>query len=335
MSSPDQIMARSLLNALYPDTTYAHNSGGDPAAIPRLTHRELVAFHRRHYHPSNAYFFTYGDLPLAEHLAFIEAKVLAGVARIDPQTDVPSQPRWTAPREAVYPYPLAADENPDGKFQASLAWLTADVRDSFEVLVLSVLEEILLGNDAAPLRRALIDSGLGSALSDASGFDAENRDTMFACGLKEVAADAAGTVERIVLGTLGRLATDGIDPALIESAIHQIEFHRKEVTNTPYPYGLKLLLQFAGLWLHGGDPLRVLRLDDDLSRLRREIARGGFLESRLKDYFIDNPHRVRLVLSPDADMAPRESEREAAELAARLAALSEPELERIRQDADA
>ncbi len=335
MSSPDQIMGRSLLNALYPDTTYAHNSGGEPADIPRLTHEQLVAFHRGHYHPSNAYFFTYGDLPLADHLAFIEAKVLAGVTRIDPRTEVPNQPRWDAPRQAVYPYPLAAGESPDGKFQASLAWLTADIRDSFEVLVLSVLEEILLGNDAAPLRRALIDSGLGSALSDASGFDAENRDTMFSCGLKEVAADAAGAVERIVLDTIGRMASEGIDAALIESAVHQIEFHRKEVTNTPYPYGLKLLLQFAGSWLHGGDPLRVLRLDDDLNRLRREITRGGFLESRLRDSFLDNPHRVRLVLAPDADMARRETAREEAELAQRLAALSAAELDRIRADAEA
>ncbi|MEE4608682.1 MAG: insulinase family protein, partial [Desulfobacteraceae bacterium] len=230
MSAPDQVMGRGLLNALYPDTTYAHNSGGEPAEIPRLTHGDLVAFHRRHYHPSNAYFFTYGDLPLADHLAFIEAKVLQGVARIDPGTEVPPQPRWAAPRQAVRNYPLAPGEDPDGKYQACLAWLTADIRDSFEVLTLAVLEEILLGNDAAPLRRALIDSGLGSALSDASGFDGENRDTLFACGLKDVAADAAPAVEQIILGTLNRLAAEGIDPALIESAVHQIEFHRKEVT---------------------------------------------------------------------------------------------------------
>jgi len=334
MSAPDQVMGRGLLNALYPDTTYAHNSGGEPAEIPRLTHADLVAFHRRHYHPSNAYFFTYGDLPLAEHLAFIEAKVLQGVARIDPGTEVPPQPRWTAPRQAVRHYPLAPGEDPGRKYQACLAWLTADIRDSFEVLTLAVLEEILLGNDAAPLRRALIDSGLGTALSDASGFDGENRDTMFACGLKDVAADAPPVVEQVVLETLGRLAAEGIDPALIESAVHQIEFHRKEVTNTPYPYGLKLLLQFAGSWIHGGDPIRVLRLDDDLNRLRGEIARGGFFESRLKTGFLDNPHRVRFVLAPDPDLARREAEREAAELQACLAELSAADLERIRQDAE-
>ena len=112
MSSPDQVMGRGLLNALYPDTTYRHNSGGEPAVIPRLTHADLVAFHRRHYHPSNAFFYTYGNLPLAEHLAFIEERVLSRFTPIDPGTEVPSQPRWSDPREAVYAYPLAPRRGP-------------------------------------------------------------------------------------------------------------------------------------------------------------------------------------------------------------------------------
>lgn len=76
MSSPDQILVRSLMNALYPSTTYSNNSGGDPAAIPGLTYEQLTAFHRRHYHPGNAFFYTYGNLPLKEHLAFIRERIL-------------------------------------------------------------------------------------------------------------------------------------------------------------------------------------------------------------------------------------------------------------------
>jgi Zn-dependent M16 (insulinase) family peptidase len=38
MSSPNQVMVRSILNALYPETTYSYNSGGDPVVIPRLTY---------------------------------------------------------------------------------------------------------------------------------------------------------------------------------------------------------------------------------------------------------------------------------------------------------
>ncbi len=335
MSSPDQVFGRSLLNALYPDTTYRFNSGGDPAESPRLTHDQLVAFHRRHYHPSNAFFYTYGDLPLEEHLRFIDARVLSRFERIDPGTEVPSQPRWQAPRRADYAYPIGAADDPADKHQAAVAWLTADVRDTFEVLVLVLLEQVLMGNPASPLRKALIDSGLGTALCDAAGFEADNRDTLFTCGLKGVKASAAPEVEKIVFGVLGKLADRGIDRELIESAIHQIEFRQKEVTNTPYPYGIKMLLAISATWFHGGDPVRILNFDRELGEIRRRLEKEPFFENRIRRHFLDNPHRVLFTLSPDPDMEREERRRVAEELREIKARLSRPDLERIVRDARA
>jgi Zn-dependent M16 (insulinase) family peptidase len=333
MSSPDQVLARSLLNALYPSTTYRYNSGGDPAEMPNLTHEQLVAFHRRHYHPSNAFFYTYGNLPLNEHLAFIQAKVLKHFERIDPDTAVPSQPRWDEPRCVTYRYPLDEHEDPTNKCQICIGWLMADIVDAFEILVLKLIEQILIGNSASPLRKALIDSQLGSALSDATGFDADNRDSLFVCGLKDVPTTAAAPIEQIIFDTLQNLVAEGIDPELIESAIHQIEFHRKEITNTPYPFGIKLLLSFSGSWFHGGDPVKVLNFDDDLQRLRHEIAQGAFFEARLDKYFLKNPHRVLLTLQPDTAMAGREISRVADELATRKEALQPADIETLVADA--
>lgn len=335
MSSPDQVMARSLLNALYPDTTYSHNSGGDPAVIPQLTHAQLVAFHRRHYHPSNAFFYTYGNLPLAEHLAFIESKVLTHFSRIDPRTEVKSQPRWPAPRMVTYPYPFDKGEDPAKKYQACLAWLTADIQDTFEVLVLTLLEQILMGNSASPLRKALIDSGLGTALCDAAGFVSDHRDTMFAAGLKDVRQTDAEPVAAIIEGVLRGLVRDGVDRDLIEAAIHQLEFHRKEITNTPYPYGLKLMLFFSGCWFHGGDPVRAFQFDADLDRIREAMTREPFFENRIQRYFIDNPHRVLFTLAPDQQMADAAEARVARELAEIAAKLSAQEAAKIAADAQA
>jgi hypothetical protein len=333
MSSPDQVMVRSMLNALYPDTTYRHNSGGEPAAIPSLTHRQLKDFHARHYHPSNAYFYTYGDLPLKDHLAFIEERVLGRFTRIDPRTEVPVQPRWSAPKALTYHYPLDRSENPAQKYQACMAWLLTDIKDTFEVLVAAVLEQILIGNAASPLRKALIDSQLGTALSDGTGFDAENRDTLFAVGLKDVSASDAEKIEAIVLDVLKNLIDGGIDPQLVESAIHQIEFHRKEITNTPYPHGIKLLIAVAASWLHGSDPERILQLDADFDRLRQALAQGRFLEEKIRHYFLDNPHRVRLSLVPDQEMAEKENQRVLGELAGIRAGMDAIDLARIRADA--
>jgi hypothetical protein len=335
MSSPDQIMARSILKALYPDTTYAHNSGGDPADIPSLTYAQLREFHRRHYHPSNAYFFTYGDLPLSEHLAFIEKTVLQRFEAIDPDTDVMPQPRWDGPRTAAFTYPFGRGEDPTKKHQVGIAWLTSDNRDTMQVLCLSLLEQILIGNAGSPLRKALIDSGLGSALCDGSGFDAENRDTHFTVGLKDVEGLAADDVERIIFDVLRGLVENGIDPELVESAIHQLEFHRREITNTPYPYGIRLLLAVSSTWIHGGDPLRVLNFDADLAEIRRRMAQGRFFEQQLTCTFLDNPHRLRLTLSPDPDMAEREARREREKLEQIRRGLSADAVEQLRRDADA
>lgn len=333
MSSPDQVMARSLLNALYPDTTYRFNSGGDPAVIPALSHRDLVEFHQRHYHPSNAYFFTYGSLPLNAHLAAVNETVLRHYERIDPQTTVPSQPRWSAPREAIYTYPISPEEDPARKSQFCLAWLTADIKNAFDVLVLKLLAEILLGNAASPLRKALIDSELGSALADVTGFDADNRDAFFACGLKDVRAADAHEIEQIIMTVLEKLVRDGIDKSLIESAIHQLEFRRREVTNTPYPYGIKLLISFCSAWFHGGDVERVLRFDEDLERIRREAAAGPFFEDWIQRSFLENPHQVRFTLKPDPRLAQAEDERIRMVLADKLAALGPENISALKKDA--
>lgn len=334
MSSPDQVMGRSLLHALYPDTTYRFNSGGDPRAIPDLTTADLRAFHQRHYHPSNAFFYSYGNLPLADHLAFISHKVLDEFERIDPQTEVPSQPRWEKPREAEYRYPLAPGEDPTRKCQIGIAWLATDIQDVFEGLVLTLIEQILLGNPASPLRKVLLESGLGSTLADATGFDADNRDTLFFCGLKDVALSDESHITDLILSTLTRLYEDGIDQDLIESAIHQVEFHRREITNTPYPYGLKLLVAMTSTWIHGGEPHRLLQFEEDIDSLRREMATPRFFEHRLRRHFIENPHRVVFKLLPDQALAAKDQQAEIDRLSAAQAALRPDDIIRIGEDAE-
>jgi Zn-dependent M16 (insulinase) family peptidase len=335
MSSPDQVMVRSIQKQLYPSTTYHFNSGGDPAEIPSLTYGQLKKFHRRHYHPSNAFFYTYGNLPLADTLLFIHETVLKKFKRMTPHTGVARQSRWRKPRVAAFPYPLQSSEDPYKKCQVCVAWLTVDIKNSFDVLTLSLLEQVLLGNSAAPLRKALIDSGLGSALCDGTGFDADNRDTSFASGLKDVEEASAEKIEAIIFEVLTDLANNGIDQQLIDSAIHQIEFHRKEITNTPYPYGIKLLLAFAGSWLHGGDPVKILKFEDDLKRLRKRMEQGPFFENKLKKYFLNNSHRIRLTMVPDQQLEFNDTVRVQSELEKIKQNLSRSEIEKIRQDTKA
>ncbi len=334
MSSPGQVMGRSLLAALYPDTTYKNNSGGEPCDIPNLTWEDLKDFHARYYHPSNSYFYSYGNLPLEKTLSFISEKVLDEFKAIDIDSKVPTQPRWKKPIEKTQAYAYADPKDITKKYQACVAWLICDVKDSFEILVMTVLEQILLGNSASPLRKALIDSNLGSALSDSTGFDSDNRDTMFACGLKDITKKDIKTVESIIFSTIEKVAAEGIEPSLIESAIHQIEFHRKEITNTPYPFGIQLLLSFAGTLIHDGNPIDCINIDKDLKKLNTQIEKGGFLENKLKHYFLENPHRVLFTLEPDADLENQQVQQTKKELRTLLKEMTAQDLDQIKADAE-
>ena len=335
MSSPDQVLVRSLLNAMYPDTTYRHNSGGDPEVIPNLTYEQLKEFHSHHYHPSNAYFYTYGNLAVGSHLEFIENHYLKAFEPKTAPAGVKPQPRWDKAKTHTYYYPLGPDEDPAKKYQSLLAWLLADVNDTFEVLALILLEQILMGNSASPLRKALIDSGLGTDLADGTGFISDNRDTLFACGLKDVGQKDAAKIEAIIWDVLNDLVTNGVDKGLIDAAVHQIEFSRKEITNSPYPYGISLLFSFAGSWLHGGDPVRILQFEDDFDRLHKALDKGRFFEERIKKYFLENTHRTLFTLAPDQQLNKQTEKREAAELAHLQKEMVEADLKKLKTEAAA
>jgi len=335
MSSPNQVLGRALNKALMPETTYANNSGGDPDAIPDLTWEELKAFHARHYHPSNAYFFTYGDIPLTDHLKVISDKVLTHFKKIDPKTTVEPQVRWTSPRQVVEYYPADDEEGRDNRAQVSLVWLVTDILNTRETLAFSLLSQVLLGNAAAPLRKALINSDLGSSLCDATGFDSDARDASFGCGLKETRPENADAIEALIFKSLASIADDGIATELIDSAIHQMEIRRREISNTPYPYGIKILLGLSGCWFHGGEPERLLLLDEDLDAIKAAVKRGGYFESLIRERLLDNPHRVRFTLAPDSTLAARQADAEQKKLLAIANGLTDGEKAKIKSDARA
>jgi Zn-dependent M16 (insulinase) family peptidase len=335
MASVPSILFRAVGRALYPNLTYRFNSGGDPLEIPELTHEQLCAFHAAHYHPSNAHFLTYGNLELEETLNAIETQVMTRFERLELNVRVPDQPTFDAPVRLEVAYPLSRSESPEKQGQVVVAWKTALTIDSFEKLALSVLSRTLLANAASPLRKALVDSGLGSALSDMLGLVDAYREMAFTAGLKGVRLEDAEKVEGVILDTLGRLVQDGIPDDLVDAAIHRLEIETREVSNAGAPYGLKLAYALKGAYQHGGDPYRALQFDADLEQLRQARASGQFMEHLIEKYLLHNPHRAMVILKPDQDMTERAEAAEQARLETIKAGLSASEIDRIVQQAQA
>lgn len=329
MASPSSLLSRRMSRALYPHTTYHFNSGGEPAEIPRLTWEALRTFHDDYYHPSNAWFFTYGNLPLEGHLQQIETEVLCHFTPRQVESAVPAETRMTAPQRVVERYPVESEEAAEKKTFVQIGWLTCDVVDSFERLALSLLSSLLIGNPAAPLYKALIESRLGENLAPGCGYHDDNRTTAFTVGLQGCAANGADEIEALTLATLAEVAAQGFTPERIAGAIQRLEFEHREVTGNSYPYALSLLFRILGPWLHNDDPLSGLQLGANLERLRAEIAAGPFLQNLVRRWFLDNPHRVTLILAPDAGMRAREEAESAAALERLKADLSPAAIEEL------
>ncbi|WP_293912230.1 insulinase family protein [Deinococcus sp.] len=330
MASPGSVMWRTLGQALYPDLTYANNSGGAPERIPELTHENLKAFHAAHYHPSNAYFYSYGELSLPELLGTIEREVMSKFTPNPLDVQIPDQPNFTAPRSFEAAYPSTDTER---GAQVLIAWKVTPTYQAEANLRWSVLSEVLLGNPAAPLYKPLIDSGLGSALADGSGYMDNFREAAFAVGLKGLPAGRAAEVESLVLDTLKQIAETGLDDALIDSALHQFEIAQREVSNSGTPYALKMMFAVLNPWLYGGDPVANLDLGAELEKLQAQRRAGRVFEPMIRQWLLENAHRVTVSLTPDPALQDGQVEAEKALVERLSAGLTETDRAQIVQDA--
>ncbi|HOI74404.1 MAG TPA: insulinase family protein [Syntrophales bacterium] len=333
-SSPESLLYKAIQENLYPATPYVHDSGGSPDVIPSLTYEQFRAFHRARYAPSNAFFFLYGDIPPQEHLAFLKT-ILEDAERTEAAEEIPGQERWTEPRSVRAFYPVGKDEPRERKTTVNIAWMLSDSRDSETAVLLEIVAGILVGSAAGPLRKALVDSGLGEDLSPVTGMERDLKQTFFSTGLRGTDPEKAAGIEKLILETLETETEKGFDRELIEGTLHQVEFHGREIKRKTYPYGITLMGRAFHGWLYGGDPLAGLNFPAIISGIRRRWeADPRLFEKTARTWLIENPHRLLAVLEPSATV---QEERESAfrERMERLrAALSDGDMERIRREAE-
>src|SRR6266851_2263031 len=333
LASPAAAMQRATGKALFAGLTYEHVSGGDPEHIPELTWQKLREFHASHYHPSNAYFYTYGDRPLESTLDAIERNVLSRFERISVDSSIPDVMRGSRPAGITEPYPAVAGEDNSRRSQALTAWVTVPSSDSFRLLSMKVLTEALLGNPGSPLRKALIDSKLGTAMADGTGLQDDYKESVFGAGLKDIRTEDASKVQDVVLGALTKLAKDGLDAAQVDAVIHRLEFEKRERSNAGFPYALKVMFSCLPAYNYGGDPYASMNFDADLDRLQQERKNGGWFENVIRTELLDNTHRALLTIVPDPDLEERKRKTELERLALIEATLSEPDRNKIVEDA--
>jgi Zn-dependent M16 (insulinase) family peptidase len=331
-SSPDNLLGRYSQQALLPDTPYGFDSGGDPTVIPDLTYEQFKRFHQTYYHPSNAVIYFYGDDDPTERLRLMDG-YLAKFEAIEVDSAVPLQTPFDAPRVLRFPYGVAADakEDEDGEPPKSFVdvnWLLPEYEDTALVMALEILSHALLDTPASPLRKALIDSGLGE---DAfGGFSTSTRQMSFSAGMRGVAAENVEQVAPLILETLSGLARDGFDPDMIAASLNTIEFALRENNTGRFPRGLALMFRALSTWKHRGDPLAMLAYEAPLAAVKARLdAEPDYLQTLIRRYLLDNPHRVTVILEPDPDLNRRLEEAERARLDHARAAMNDEEVQAV------
>lgn len=305
MSSPVSLLWQTLSRYLYPTTTYHYNSGGDPEEIPNLTYRQLKSFYKLHYHPSNAIFMTYGDIPVNEIHEKMEDNVLSRFEKLENKIVIANERRYFAPVNVEEYYPLEDSDDIENKTHVVFGWLLNQSVDLKERMRVELMSNILLDHSASPLRKALETSDLGTAPSPLCGMDDSSKEINFMCGLEGCKADQAKAVEDLIFSTLDKVVNEGVAQDQVDAALHQLEIAQREISGDGYPYGLQLILAGLTPAIHYGDPIALINLDPVLEELREEIKASDFLPKLVKEYLLDNPHRVRISLIPDTKFSDR------------------------------
>ncbi len=329
-SSPDSLLGEQSQHAVFPDTLYSLDSGGNPDVIPELTYEEFEEFHKIYYHPSNARFFFWGDDGIEQEEIRLK-KVNEVISRFDKldadkiASSIPLQKRLenTSKIEVSFDAPKESDES-DLRGHATVNWLLCETYDLEKNILFNMLDHILTALPGSPLRKALIDSGLGE---DITGHLEEDLIQMYySVGLRSIQTENADTMEALILDTLADLVEEGIPAKAIEAAINATEFHLREANTGRYPRGLVNMTQCLTHWLYDKDPLNAFKWETPLAKIKQAIEnKEKIFENLITEYLLENNHRSLVVLMPLVGLAESKQEADESIMQAKYDSMSEEE----------
>ncbi len=331
-SSPESVLDRYIQKLLYPDNCYTQESGGDPEVIPELTYEQFLDFHRTYYHPSNSYIYLYGDMDMAEKLTWLDEAYLCHYEARPVDSAIPMQSPFEEPVEEEIFYSITEEEPEDHATYLSVNTVVGTDLDPRLYLGFQILEYALVNVPGAPLKKALMDAGIGEDIL--GGYENGILQPYFSVVAKGAEKEQKGEFLTVVKGTLRKLADQGLDKKSLRSGINYFEFRSREADYGTAPKGLMYGLQSLDSWLYDGDPMMHLAYGETFEFLKKAVDEGYF-ESLIRDYLLDNPSEAVITVSPKKGLT---AEKEAA-LAKKLAdykeSLSDGEIRRLVEETKA
>lgn len=328
-SSPEDILFRKIQESLFPNTPYSMESGGDPEVIPQLSLEKFQAFHKKYYHPSNSYIFLYGNGDILEELKFIEDNYLKDFDRINIDSSIPLQKPFKEMKELKVDYPISDDEKEKDNTFLNLNFVVGKSINPELYMAFEIIEHLLLETPAAPLKKALIEAGIGK---DVLGrFDNGILQPVFSIVVKNSNEEVKEQFQKIVFNTLNELVKDGIDKKLIEASINIVEFKLREADFHGFPKGLLYYIKSMESWLYDENPAIHLQYGATLDKIKEALTTNYF-EKLIEEYLLNNNHKSLLIVKPKKGLSEEKAKEVRNELDEYRAKLSEDDVNKIIED---
>ncbi|MBE6137222.1 MAG: insulinase family protein [Erysipelotrichaceae bacterium] len=327
-SDPEQILFRSVMHSLYPDTAYGYESGGDPKYIPDLSFEQFKDFHHKFYHPSNSYIMIYGNCDMEERMNWLDEAYLKDFDAIDFDTTIKSQDAFKNPKYHVEYYPVAKDEKLDNKTFLSYNLALPTTLDTKLMIAFSILVNALFDMPGAPLKQALIDANLGQDVQTL--FDDGLLQPLLTIMVYNSNSNKENEFINLVNTKLEEIANNGLNKEVLLSLLSFAEFKARErLFSSRMPQGLEIQMTCLASWLYNDDePFTKLEVLKYYSELKNEIE-NGYFENIIKKYFINNNHKSFVKLEPSHTYADETKKALDEKLAQYKSSLSNSELEAL------
>lgn len=326
-SSPEGVLDRVILNSLFPDTSYANESGGDPEVIPELTYEQFLDFHRKYYHPSNSYIYLYGDMDMEEKLRWLDEKYLSDFDQIQVDSEIRYQQPFSEMKEIVQEYSIASDENEADNTYLSYNKVIGTSLDEKLYLGFQILDYALLSAPGAPLKKALLDAGIGKDIM--GSYDNGVYQPIFSVISKNANMEQKEAFIRVIEDTLRDIAEKGIDEKAVRAGINYYEFRFREADFGSYPRGLMYGLQMFDSWLYDEEnPFIHMEAIPTFEFLKSQVGTGYF-EGLIRKYLLDNTHGAIVIIRPERGRTARMDKELAEKLKAYKENLSSEEVDAL------
>lgn len=323
-SSPEGVLDRVVLNSLFPDTCYANESGGDPEFIPELTYEQFLDFHKKYYHPSNSYIYLYGNMDFEEKLEWLDKEYLSAFDMMEIDSEIELQKSFDAMKEIEQTYSITSSEPEEDNTYLSYNKVIGTSLDRELYLGFEVLDYALLSAPGAPLKKALVDAGIGKDIM--GSYDNGIYQPIFSIVAKNANAEQKEAFVSMIESTLKEIVANGIDAKALEAGIHYHEFRYREADFGNYPTGLMYGLQIFDSWLYDEEkPFIHLDAIETYGFLKTQIGTGYF-EQLIQKYVLDNTHGSIVVIKPERGRTARMDKELEEKLAVYKASLSKEEV---------